>query len=299
MSAEHQIPRIDPENRLGIDFHAGRALSRKGKDGKPVFENLDPVARRAAIEGATFRNKGVYLEEAGKMRAAMLRMLNRLEGRRTPEQEAILKALGGQIDLALKVWKGKPGIDMKEAPTDVAMQTWIDGLSEQTLDGMLEYKEPRLVVVPPALTTSLLEMIGGRNYWSEGWNDVQAPGWKFGVTDGVEDLDFDPTIFFVNPDAPEDERTSRTNEQMVLEHQRRLQAKGQDLMPQYAYVPAATTVMAEGKVLDRKNYTAFKRQPGMSRVPRAGFGGVRVGLDGDGPQSSRERLRCRPWVEGR
>lgn len=228
----------------------------------------------------------------------MLKMLNRLEGRRTPEQEELLKLLGGQIEPALKVWKGKPGIDVKEAPTEVAMQTWIDGLSEQTLDGMLEYKEPRLVVVPPVLTTQLLEMIGGKNYYPEGWNDVQAPGWKFGITDGVEDLDFDPTIFYTNPDALESERTPRTNEQMVLEHKRRLQAKGQDLMPQYAYVPTATTVMAEGKVLDRKHYTAFERRAGMSGVPNAFFSNDHVRLDGDDPQVSREYLRCRPWVEG-
>lgn len=228
----------------------------------------------------------------------MLRMLDRLEGRRTPEQEELLKLLGGQIEPALKVWQGKPGIDMKDAPAKEGIQGWIDGLTEQMLNGILEYKELRLVVVPPILTTQLLEMIGGRTYWPEGWNGVKAPGWKFGVTDGVEDLDFDPTIFYVNPDAPETERTKRTNEQMVQEHQRRLQAKGQDLMPQYVYVPAATTVMTEGKVLDRKNYTAFNRQPGMSRVPDAGFGGGRVGLVGRGHGNSFKGLRCRPWVEG-
>lgn len=163
---------------------------------------------------------------------------------------------------------------------------------------MLEYKEPRLVVVPPVLTTQLLKMIGGINYWPEGWNDVQAPGWRFGVTDGVEDLDFDPTIFYVNPGASEDERTSRTNEQMVQEHQRRFQAKGQDLMPQYAYVPAATTVMAGGKVLDRKNYTAFEKRVGISNVPGACFYDDRVRLCGNFPQVSGKDLRCRPWVEG-
>lgn len=294
-----QIDRIDPNNRLGIDRHAARALMRKGKDGNPEFENLDPAARRAAIEKTTFRNTGAHLGEAENMRATMLRILDRLEGRRTPEQERLLKLLRGQAEGARKVWEGKPGIDMAQAPAAAAMQTWIDGLNEQTLDGMLEYKEPRLVVVPPALTTQLLEMIGGHNYYPEGWKDVQAPEWKFGVTDGVEDLDFDPTVFYVNPDAPEDQRTKRINEQMVLEYQRRFQAKGQDLMPQYVYVPAATTVMAEeGKVLDRTNYTAFTRQPGMSRVPDASFGGGHVGLNGYGPRVSGEFLRCRPWVEG-
>lgn len=117
-----QASRIDPENRFGIDFHAARALSRKeGKDGMPEFESLDPVARRAAIEGAAFRNEGAHLGEAEKMRTAMLKMLDRLEGRRTPEQEHLLKLLIGQIEPALKVWQGKPGIDMKEAPTKDGM----------------------------------------------------------------------------------------------------------------------------------------------------------------------------------
>lgn len=290
--------RLDSANRLGVDFHAARAFGRKRKDGSPEFENLDPAARRAAIEGATFRNKEAHLGEATQMRAAILRILNRLEGRRTPEQEQLLKLLSGQIEGARKVWEGKSGIDMTQAPAAAAMQTWINGLSEQKLDGILEYKEPKLVVVPPLLTTQLLEMLGGKNYWPDGWSKVQAPGWKFGVTDVVEDSEFDPTIFYVNPDAEEDERTKRTNEQMVLEHERRLQAKGQDLMPQYAYVPAAATVMAEGKVFDRANYTAFKREPGMSRVPHANFGIDRVELDGDYPEDSRKGLRCRPWVEG-
>lgn len=279
--------RIDPQNRMGIDFHAGRAFQTR-------FEVLPPDQRRAAIELAPFRNKKAHEGEREKFQRALLAILNRLEGRRTPEQEQLLTLLSGQIDEALGVCQNKPGIDITKA----AMQAWLDGLAEQTLNGILEYNEPRVVVVPPVLTTQLLEMIGGKNYWPEGWNDVQASAWKFGVTDGIEDLDFNPTIFYINPDAPEDERIQRTNEQMVLEHKRRLQSKGQDIMPQYAYVPAAATVIAQGKVLDRKYYTAFERPRGASLVPNAFFSNDRVGLGGRDPGDSGGNLRCRPWVEG-
>lgn len=35
MSIEKYKQRIDPENRMGLDFHAARALGRKLDDGTP------------------------------------------------------------------------------------------------------------------------------------------------------------------------------------------------------------------------------------------------------------------------
>ncbi len=284
--------RIDPNNRMGVDFHAARAFQTR-------FETLPPDQRRAAMESATFRNKEPHKGESALFKRAVLAILDQLEGRLTPEQTELLLALGSQIEPALAVWQGKEGLDTKGAPSKDGIQHWIDALSPQALDGILEYREPRLVVVPPELTIELLKRIGGHDYYPKGWDKVQAPGWKFGITDGVEDMEFDPSIFYVNPDASEDERTPRTNEQMVLEYARRFQAiKGQDLMPQNAYVPAAATVMAGGKVLDRANYTAFKKPKGASYLPGAGWGGDRVGLGGYDPEGSNQYLRCRPWVEG-
>lgn len=49
--------RIDSKNRMGLDFHAGRALTR--------FQNItDPEGKRAAIRSANFRNTGVHINEA-------------------------------------------------------------------------------------------------------------------------------------------------------------------------------------------------------------------------------------------
>lgn len=57
MSRE-QISRFDPENRLGLEFHAPRTALR-------LFDGItDPEERRAAIMGASFRSLGAHENEA-------------------------------------------------------------------------------------------------------------------------------------------------------------------------------------------------------------------------------------------
>lgn len=303
MSHERQIPRLDPENRMGLNFHAARALSRKGKDGNPEFEGVDSAARRAAIERAGFRNEGAHLGEAEKMRAAMLELLDRLEGRRTPEQARLLELLEDQADFAASVWTEKRPI--LNAPSKdqliAGAKKWLSFLPGETLDGLLSIcpETSRLVVVPDLPVPELMQLIGGGYIgWPEGWNHVKAPTWRCAVTDGREDMPFDPAIFYENSNAPEQERRKRTNEAMVAEYERIYVAKGLTLMPQHGYVPAAAEALARGQVIDRQFYTAFKRPPGAAFLPCGDWSGARVVLDGDGPENSGRFLRGRPWVEG-
>jgi hypothetical protein len=111
MDPKNQMSRIDPENRLGLDFHAARALGRKRKDGQPEFENLDPVARRDAVKNATFR-------EGEPMRAKLLQVLDRLDG--TPEQLEFLAAIEAQFAAALAVWTEKFPISTENAPQRIS-----------------------------------------------------------------------------------------------------------------------------------------------------------------------------------
>ncbi|MBI5152608.1 hypothetical protein HZA39_03670 [Candidatus Peregrinibacteria bacterium] len=112
------------------------------------------------------------------------------------------------------------------------------------------------------------------------WNGVKSDSWLVGITDGKEDLPFDESIYWINPEAPEDQRIARTNEQMVAEYAKRYVAKGLKLMPQRGYVPSAATRMAQGKVLDRRYWSAFERPADAAYLPFAEWSDVRVNLGG-------------------
>ncbi|GEM_PF-1893050 len=305
MTNERPYTRIDEQNRMGLEkFHAPRALRQ--------FEHLAPEQRREAIKGASFRNEGAHLGEQEVTRATLLRMLDRIEGIRTPEQQRLLDGLMDQREQAGSVWtdkffvKGTP----KQAEIITRAGKWLDSLSADVLQGLLEVcpDSAQLVVVPGGITApELLQAIdrkktvpGQKNgkIWSpELWNGVKAEGWKFGITSTKEDLEFDPTIYWFNPDAPENERQLRTNEQMVAEYERRFLEKNLGIMPQYGYVPSAANRLAEGKVMDKQFWTAFNRPQGAAFLPNAGWGDFHVNLGIVGP-GTRDVLRCRPWVEG-
>ncbi|MBI5152609.1 hypothetical protein HZA39_03675 [Candidatus Peregrinibacteria bacterium] len=94
MSQKTSERRIDPENLMGIDWHAPRALLR------PEFQGLESAeARRAAISKpeTTFR-------EGDVMRRAIFRALDRIEGVRTPEQQKLLDSLMSQREQAADTW---------------------------------------------------------------------------------------------------------------------------------------------------------------------------------------------------
>jgi hypothetical protein len=296
MDSKSQILRIDPENRLGLDFHAARALGRKRKDGQPEFENLDPAARREAVKNATFR-------EGGPMRAKLLQVLDRLDG--TPEQLEFLAAIEAQFAAALAVWTEKFPISTENAPTPEGLTKWLASLSDETLYGLRELGAQKLVLVPPEKTVDLLKAIDanktipgqtdGKNWWPEFWDTVGSEKWKFAITKAVDENPLDESLYYADFPA---NRISRTNEQMVAESKKRFAEKSVGIMPPHGYVPTAASQLAEGKVLDRTTYTAFERPALAPHLPSAGWGAGRVYLGRNAPGDSSDCLRCLPWVEG-
>lgn len=268
------------------------------------FEELDPAARRVNIETASFHNTGVHLGEAEKTRLAVLKTLDQTEGRRTPEQARILKRLEEQIDSAASVWTEKhPLRGPSKAQLIFGAKQWLSSLPGQTLDGLLAIcpETARLVVVPSWKVSTLIKFIGGSIIGrSKSWNHVKAPTWRCAVTDGREDMFFDPSIFYENLDVPENKRRIRTNEAMLGEYARRFKANGLALMPQHGYVPAAAEALSRNQVLDRNCFTAFKRPAGSAFLPSGDFF-HQVVLDENchSPEGSNRGLRCRPWVEGK
>ena len=121
-SQSYQGPerRIDPDNRLSLDFHAPRALAR--------FEDITPPeARRDAIATAKFR-------EGDVMRDRLLRFVNRLDGRLSPEQQEFLDTTSEQYDTGFSAWKSTFQISDKDLMTlaskDAVMQ-WAATVSQK------------------------------------------------------------------------------------------------------------------------------------------------------------------------
>lgn len=287
--------RLDPVNHMGLDWHAGRALGR--------FQHItDLGARREAITNADFRNRGVHAGEVNAIRTKILKDLDLIEGRRTPEQKQLLKMLEAQVETAAGVWTERyllPNALKKDRLIEEGRK-WLGSLPPKTLNGLIELcpETAQFEVVPNVSVPLQIKLIGGKIWWPEGWDKVKSEKWKFGITNGAEDIPFDPAIFYEDPDAPEDQRVARTNEEMVAEYERQFNEIGLTSMPQHGYVPSAANALAHGRVLDRKFYTAFKRPSDADFLPRGFWYGDQVFLDRDCPGYSYGFLRCRPWVEG-
>lgn len=303
MSQERQIPRLDPENHMWLDFHAGRALRR--------FEHIaDTEERRAAIQTASFRNTSAHVGEAERMRIKILTLLDQVEGKRTPEQSELLRGLLGQYGEAVSVWEETFPIDTQNAPSKVAVDEWLNSLSAKTLDGILAFRSSAKLVIVPDLTVetlvraldankTILGQIDSEVWWPEGWNGVRAPKWIVAITCVKGDMPFDLTIFYENPYAPKDERKERSNEEMVAQYESKFAKKGLGLMPQYGYVPTMMSVLAKKQVIDSQSITAFKKPFGVAVLPFGRWYSNRINLGEEIPCiGSVRHLRCRPWVEG-
>ena len=212
MSSSYQGPenRIDPDNKMGLDFHAARALSRKNTDGNPEFANLSPEARREAIANpkTKFRKP--------EMRTKLLQYLNRLESVRTQEQLELIATIEAQYDAASSDWKNKENIDMAGFPTKERVTQWANNLSSETLNGMLELNMNQFQLVPKGRTVDLLKVVPGVISWENGWKNVKVDNWTFGVTNGQEDMPFDQTLFYKDAEQKEE----RTNKEMPIEAKR-------------------------------------------------------------------------------
>ncbi len=302
--ALEQENRIDKENRMPLDFHAARALGRNiaGQKGVKEFEGLAPEERRKAIANATFR-------EGDVMRNALLQMLDRIEGMPTPEQQKLLNRLMDQCQKVAEVWTKR--FPLEGAPTGEKIidgaERFLKGLPIEVLQGFVDLcpKSAQLVVLPGKVTApqQLKAIDANKPLFCHGeseiftpkfWNNVRVRDWKFGITDGREDLPFDESISWLS----EGERQTRTNEQMVAEYKKRFAQKGLTIMPPYGYVPAAATRLANGQVLDRRFYTAFEGQQGSRSLLYAAWVNDHINLDDTDPGSYCPAIRCRPWFEG-
>lgn len=296
MSADRPERRIDPYHRMDADFHAARALERFRDFTAPedIRTSLDEVAR--------FRNAVPHLGEAETMRAAMLKLVSRLDGKLSPEQLAFRESLESQAGAATSVWTKK--FPIKNGPSQDQLESsahsWLQTLSPQVLDGFraLCPDTASLVVVPNLPVPTLLELLkeGGANssILLDYWEVVNAGIWKVGVTDGTEDIPFDNAIYWED----EKHQKSRTNKAMVAKYKELFEAHGLNLMPPHGYVPSSSRALAEGNVLDRKFYTAFEKPKGETFLPFGDWGDIRLDLGGHNPDLSYGVLRCRPWFEG-
>jgi hypothetical protein len=76
-------------------------------------------------------------------------------------------------------------------------------------------------------------------------------------------------------------------------------------MPQDGYIPTAINQLTQGKVIDERFWTGFKRPKEVTLVrvmPSARCRDGRIKLDSierKPPYGSYFDLRCRPWVEGK
>lgn len=308
VAPEQQTPRVDPDNNMSLEWHAARALGRKGKDGKPEFENLDSAARRVGISSPETK-----FREGDAMRTVLLSMLDRIEGSRSPEQRKLLNGLMEQRQEAVSVWTEKfpLQVPLSEAEMMARAEKWLKSLPGNVLQGLLEVcpDSAQLVIVPGGITApELLKAIDKNKTMplqTDGkvkdhalWDKVQADSWKIAVTDGIGNRPFDPGIYYLNPDAPDKERKERTNGQMVIESERKFNEKGLVLMPQYGYVPAAANRLAGGKVIDQNSMTAFKKHEIGAYLPSALWPCKSINLSSADPDCSYGILNCRPWIEG-
>lgn len=290
--------RIDPENRMGFNWHKARALRR--------FENIPANERRTAISDSQTK----FREDT--MRALLLVDLDRIESAHTPEQQKLLDFLLSQCEHAASVWTEH--YVLKKAPSKdkliAAAKKWLQNLSADVLQGFVELcpETAELTINPPVPVEVLMGLIDAHKtipgqtdgkIWSPDlWKGVKPNTWTVSITDGAEDLPFDESIFYLNPEDSEDKRQERTSEQMVAEYERRFNEKGLLIMPQHGYVPSAAVRIAKGQVLDRKFWTAFKKPASAGLLPGADWRADHVRLDVAAPGGSAGVLRCRPWAEG-
>ncbi len=234
-------------------------------------------------------------DDTQAMRIRLVRMLDEIEDVKTPEQIELINTIAAQYESSVETLT-KLKIPTDGIQTKAEVTAWLNSLSAKTLENIAAYEEVRLKFIPPVKALELLKTINGHCHWSEGWANVGAKEWEFGLTTDKEDMPFDPKIYYVNGVDKKD--GTRKNEVMVDLYEKKYQNEGLDLMPQEAAVPSAADARAQGKVLDRKFYTAFKRPQGADCLPFAHWYVGRVCLDGNDPDDSGDGLRCRPWVRG-
>ncbi len=242
------------------------------------------------------------------VRSKAVALLSKLEGRTSPEQQEFMDQTSEQYDTGFATWKSTFQISDKDLTTlakkDDVMQ-WAATVQPETIEGLKQYGAPRLKLLPDMPVSTLMQVmdqhktIAGQTNsyigWDQ-WKKIAAPAGSFGLTTDIEDMPFDPTIFY--QDAAQ--KIKRTNEQMVAEYKGRFeQTPGATSMPQCAYVGSAMDAMARGQIYDKQFWTAFERPQGADDLPGARWYDGRVRLGGGVPDFSYGFLRGRVWVRGK
>lgn len=241
------------------------------------------------------------------VRSKTIALFNRLEGRVSPEQQEFMDLTAEQHDAGIVAWKSTFQLSAKDltslAKKDDVMK-WAATVQTETIQGLKQYGAPRLKLLPGMQVEKLMQVIDqhptilGQNKGYIGWDQwkrVAASAGSFGLTTDIEDMPFDPTIFYKDAE----QKVKRTNEEMVAEYKRKFQqTPGATIMPQNACVGSVMDAMARGLVYDKQFYTAFERPQGADYLPSAGWRNGHVSLVRYLPGNSDDNLRGRVWVPG-
>jgi hypothetical protein len=223
-------------------------------------------------------------------------------------REQLLETVSAQYDANFATWKSAYLLSAEDltnlAKKDTVMN-WASTVPAETIQALKQYGPPRLKLLTDMEVEQLMRIMdqnkkipGQQNgtIWWDQWKSIHAETGSFGLTVDMEDIPFDPSIYYVDPNNKQ--AGSRRNEDMVSLWERKYQAQALDLMPQYAYLPSAMDAMVRGQVYDKKYWTVFKRPQGVDRLPYALWSSDHVYLGGV-PDYSFVLMRGRFWVRGR
>lgn len=326
-SQKPHTPRIDPGNKLGIDFHAPRASERFRPDRMEVHgkmpENLDT---------ATFYDG----DNPADMRRRIKDYLSVIKDLHSPEEIELLNNLKGQYDIAALVWTHLLPVNTSKMPNQAALISWLDSLSRDELAEISTYSAPQMQIIPKGKTLTYVrgmkseedmqeqelprefEDVDIYEYhdilrtWKEldylcapAWKNVGADTWKFSITDAAEKMPMIPEIHYVDPQHARYDDPKRVSQSptAILEGYLQMYRKlGTKAMPQYAYVPALLRTLLEGgNLFDTQSQNIFEKIVGFNGIPTAHSDGTNsLFLDKVHPDDDYgSYLRMRPYIESK
>lgn len=320
-----QIPRIDPDNKLGADFHAARATERFRAD-RMAIDGREPEA----LATAKFRD-GDNVQE---MRKKIQNYLDVISGVKSPEQIELLSNLEKQYYIASLVWTKLIPLDTTEMPTQADLAAWLSALSPEELAEISAYGAPQVQIIPKGKTLDHLDKIVGsidvdgddgdihddlelfdddgedlsehrrilanwKRYgapqWKDGWENVESEGWKFSITDASPEMPRIPGVHI----GPDDLRSQNPFD-ILEKYISMYEGKISDMIPQYAYLAATLTSLLQGRSLDVQGQTIFRQADETSNlIPSAHLDGSNsLYLDHiHGGDDHQDYMRTRPYIE--
>lgn len=306
--SQEQTPRFDQENRLGLEFHAPRTALR-------LFNGVaDPEARRTAVVGAIFREQGAHAGEAVAMRTKLLQMLDRVEGKLTPEQLRLMELVKAQFAGETEVYR-KFGLydpkhpnegDVAAPSVEAASQALLTQLTPtQVAEILKQAKQPQFQM---EAVTSFARYVAAldahkkmpgqidtyvnsnrRVAWAA--QDAAAGigkniiGWNVGIIDVAQELEA------ADPELSGDLGQKRNQAEA------KLSSSGLRLPNHRRYALAQMRALQQGKPLDVVNWSVLNDDTGDDAVVPGGLWDAdQVGFRGDFPDGQRGSVRFRPEV---